>query len=235
MDTTLIVVLVVAVIAFEAFLRLTSRKNKRGSDDDDLQGFPYELQKRFLSPAELSFFQNLRSATGNRAVVCTKVRLGDVFWVNLENSSKFLAYRNKIDRKHVDFLICDPASMRPLVGIELDDSSHQRSDRQARDAFVDGVFEAADLPLLHIPVKRAFVTAEIEAQITPYLDVPTPPVRTSVSAPVAHQVEAPRCPKCGSEMILRTAKSGPNAGKKFWGCSTYPECRGMVAYNAQGA
>ena len=33
------------------------------------------------------------------------------------------------------------------------------------------------------------------------------------------------CPKCENEMILRTAKKGTGAGQKFWGCSTYPECR----------
>lgn len=36
----------------------------------------------------------------------------------------------------------------------------------------------------------------------------------------------PRCPKCESEMILRTAKSGANQGEKFWGCSKFPQCRG---------
>ena len=34
-----------------------------------------------------------------------------------------------------------------------------------------------------------------------------------------------KCQKCGSDMVLRTAKRGANAGNKFWGCSTYPKCR----------
>ncbi len=33
------------------------------------------------------------------------------------------------------------------------------------------------------------------------------------------------CPKCGNEMILRTAKKGANAGENFWGCSMFPKCR----------
>jgi len=33
------------------------------------------------------------------------------------------------------------------------------------------------------------------------------------------------CPKCGSNMVLRTAKRGKNAGSQFWGCSAYPKCR----------
>ena len=38
--------------------------------------------------------------------------------------------------------------------------------------------------------------------------------------------DAPRCPKCGQTMVLRTARQGPNAGSQFWGCSDYPNCRG---------
>ena len=34
------------------------------------------------------------------------------------------------------------------------------------------------------------------------------------------------CPSCGSAMVRRTAKKGSNAGAQFWGCSTYPACKG---------
>ena len=40
------------------------------------------------------------------------------------------------------------------------------------------------------------------------------------------------CPICGSEMILRTAKKGPNAGAKFWGCSDFPKCKATRPYSA---
>lgn len=39
--------------------------------------------------------------------------------------------------------------------------------------------------------------------------------------------DRPSCPKCGSQMVLRRAKTGANAGNEFWGCSTYPKCRGI--------
>lgn len=43
----------------------------------------------------------------------------------------------------------------------------------------------------------------------------------------------PSCPKCGNEMILRTAKKGKNQGKQFWGCSQFPRCRGIVSYTSE--
>jgi hypothetical protein len=33
------------------------------------------------------------------------------------------------------------------------------------------------------------------------------------------------CPKCGSELVERTAKKGPNAGRRFLGCENFPRCR----------
>lgn len=39
----------------------------------------------------------------------------------------------------------------------------------------------------------------------------------------------PDCPQCGSTMIMRTAKHGPNPGEQFWGCSNFPKCRGTRA------
>ncbi len=47
-----------------------------------------------------------------------------------------------------------------------------------------------------------------------------------VSSP--QTLTVPPCPKCGSAMVLRIAKKGANAGSQFWGCSRYPECRGIV-------
>lgn len=41
------------------------------------------------------------------------------------------------------------------------------------------------------------------------------------------ETPAPACPECGRPMRLRTAKGGPSAGKPFWGCSAYPDCKGV--------
>jgi hypothetical protein len=37
-----------------------------------------------------------------------------------------------------------------------------------------------------------------------------------------------KCPVCGSKTILRTAKKGPDAGKKFFVCVNYPKCKGKL-------
>lgn len=46
------------------------------------------------------------------------------------------------------------------------------------------------------------------------------------------QVSAPSCPLCQSPMLLKTAKKGASAGNNFWGCSTWPNCKGSRTVSA---
>lgn len=36
------------------------------------------------------------------------------------------------------------------------------------------------------------------------------------------------CPRCGSQLIQRISQKGEFAGKPFWGCSRYPQCKFMM-------
>ncbi|HXQ36616.1 MAG TPA: hypothetical protein VN843_21570, partial [Anaerolineales bacterium] len=38
----------------------------------------------------------------------------------------------------------------------------------------------------------------------------------------------PMCPVCGKMMVLRVYRSGPGAGKKYYGCMDSPKCSGIV-------
>jgi hypothetical protein len=45
---------------------------------------------------------------------------------------------------------------------------------------------------------------------------------------VSEKKKGNACLKCGNPMVLRETKSGKNAGKQFWGCSNYPQCKGVL-------
>lgn len=213
--------------------------------------FPYRVRDDFLSPAEHSFHQVLKSVAGTRVHICPKVSLSDLFYVKSNGSSEWRIYTNNIDRKHVDFVLCDPRTMIPLAGIELDDKSHQRADRKERDGFVEGVFAAAGLTLLRVRVQRGYQAQEIKALLEGVLPVDSDEGEPAITQPATldqavpldllssnghhHEqksvvVATPTCPKCGGEMILRTAKKGDNQGQQFWGCANFPRCRTMLAY-----
>jgi hypothetical protein len=198
---------------------------------DDEPEYPYLLRDDFLSLAEQSFYLTLKHTCSDWALICPKVALGNLFYVRSSDPSDFRTYTNKIDRKHVDFLLCDPITAKPLLGIELDDKSHQRSEVMARDDFVENVYRSAKLPLVRIPVKHSYSTAELESLLRQYIS--SNDFETPGQPLIIENIEAtPHCPKCGNGMVLRTAKNGPNQGEQFWGCPDYPRCRGVRKYQA---
>jgi len=195
---------------------------------------PYRVRDDFLSPAERSLYGVLCAAAGEWATVCPKIALGDVFYPQSGDHSANLRYRNQIAQKHVDFLLCDPGSMRPLLGVELDDASHERPDRQDRDVFVDQVFAAAGLLLLRVPVQAAYDTRALAAAIQERAGQAAAVEDLPVTEENVDNAGPPLCPRCGQPMVLRTARRGSHEGERFWGCPDYPRCRGVRAYGPAG-
>ena len=62
----------------------------------------------------------------------------------------------------------------------------------------------------------------IVAEVAKAPPVAEPPAKPSPAKPVA-----PACPHCRKPMVIRVARSGANAGGDFWGCSSYPGCKGI--------
>ena len=123
---------------------------------------PYQRQEALFTDCELKFLRVLDEAAGKRFRVFGKVRMADIIGVAEEIHGK--DYRRAFSRivgKHLDFVLCDPETLAPRCAIELDDSSHERDERRARDQFVDCAMEAAGLPLIHVPVEKSYDVTEL--------------------------------------------------------------------------
>ena len=125
---------------------------------------PYGKRDHFLSAAEISFYHVLKNVLGDDIELLCKVRLGDLFYVQRPHENK--GARNRIDRKHIDFVLCESKTMNPVLGVELDDSSHDRESRKKRDQFVDDVFKKTGLPILHIKAARGYVPEDIAKEVS---------------------------------------------------------------------
>lgn len=187
--------------------------------------FPYRLRDDFMSKAELSLYGVLRLVAADRLVVCPKIRLGDIFYV--PGGAGAQSNRNRLQQKHVDFLLCDPQTLRPLVGVELDDKSHERGDGPDKDLFKDKVFQAAGLPLLRIPARASYSVEEVGAALRAAVTVKQAVAQPAATAKAAVRstAGAPICPKCGTPMVPRQSR---HDGKRFYGCANYPRCNQMA-------
>jgi hypothetical protein len=219
---------------FRLFFKSNSRPSTFDSQKLEKELMPFRLRDDFLSTAEHSFYLVLKSMMGAYFVICPKVSLSDIFYVIRPNENQ--SSYNRINRKHIDFLICDAETIKPRFAIELDDKSHDRQDRIERDEFVNELFETANLPLVRIPVRPTYNVSELGIQFREALQKGKTGLGaqtdTEESNYPAGSTEAspknPPCPRCGQPMVLRTAQNGQNKGRRFYGCVNYPKCKTIL-------
>jgi len=129
----------------------------------------YRRQDSLLSRGELAFYRALVSAAADRFVVMVKVRLADLVEVERSGAGAIAAL-NRVSAKHVDFVLCDPGEIAPVLVIELDDSSHDSAKRRDSDAVKDRALASAGLPLVRVRAAARYDVAEIrravEARLT---------------------------------------------------------------------
>lgn len=100
-----------------------------------------KYQKRYLlTKNEYHEYKKLKEyATIRNLQICPKVRLLDLIEPK-RGDPKYKTLFYKIQAKHVDFVICDQNLYVKAI-LELDDNSHNQTDRQTRDVFVDTVLK----------------------------------------------------------------------------------------------
>jgi very-short-patch-repair endonuclease len=130
-------------------------------------GAPQYERVDLFSAAERSFLGVLERVFGDEYRVLAKVNLADIIRPRkgLSNSAWRTAM-NRIDRKHVDFVLCDRQTLAVVAIIELDDSSHKRSRAKRGDETKNKALAAAGIPMVRIAAKRGYTPADVREQIS---------------------------------------------------------------------
>lgn len=183
---------------------------------------PYRLREQFMSTPELALFRVLQGMVRGHYVICPKVALNDIFYIARPNEN--VHFFNKIFRKHVDFLLCEPDTLKPAFGIELV-KPVARTETRETDQFMEDLFLSAGLPLVHVPSSDHYMERDLTElfQLSLMKVKETAPLRATTETD-----SVPMCPVCGRMMVLRIHRSGPNAGKRYYGCMDSPKCNGVV-------
>jgi len=123
----------------------------------------------------------------------------------------------------------------------LNDQSHERGDRVARDKFVDQVLVAAGIPVLNFPARKGYAVQYVRTRLAEMMHTdskssavsPLPPGLAPVnvvpdqlaaSKNVEYDSGLPLCPKCSAVMVKLTSLKGQAEGKSFWSCSAFTGC-----------
>lgn len=122
----------------------------------------YLKNDSLLTNSEKKFYSALEESLQDNFHLFSKVRIADIVHIPewYKPYSWAIYWWNRIQAKHVDFLVCQKDSFEPLLVIEVDDPSHLRPERKKRDRLVDFVFRKAKIPIIHLTdesLKNKFV------------------------------------------------------------------------------
>ena len=232
MEAIIGVVIVVAI-----FLVVLAALRKKQPESG--AAYSYIRKSELLTSAERSFFGVLVLSVAEHGTVLPKIRVADVIAPKKSSDkSTWQKAFNRISAKHFDFVVCEPSSLTPMVAVELDDSSHSSKSAARSDSAKDSACLSAGFPLIRVKTAKSYAVAEIRQLLAAHVLTMTPApsgptIQDAAPAPrvvLGQNAECvvPSCPKCNSSMVLRETKKGNNAGKKFWGCSQFPICRGVL-------
>jgi len=189
---------------------------------DQEERLPYRLRERFLSTPELALLRVLQGMMGSHYLICPKVALNEIFYIARPNEN--VHFFSKFFRKHVDFLLCEPETLKPAFGIELVKPVSRHETRES-DQFMAELFLSARLPLVHIQSSERYS----EQDLTQLFELAATKVReTGPLRATAKSDSIPMCPVCGKMMVLRIHREGLKTGKQYYGCMDNPHCPGTV-------
>ena len=142
------------VVPVFLFVLLALARGKKGAI-----AYPYVAAPGLFTEAESRFLRALEQAAPEYRMF-GKVRVADVIGVQkgLSNSARTSAL-NRITSKHIDFVLCRPHDLSVVCAVELDDKTHERKDRRARDMFLENALAAAEVPLVRIKTAKSYDVA----------------------------------------------------------------------------
>lgn len=133
---------------------------------------PYRLVTGLLSPAEHTFYRVLLNVIRPTDILIPKVRLADLAEVDRRLHASGTRgehhWFRRIAPMHVDFVLCERETLRPLTAIELDDMTHRTNPRQQQaDAWKARVLAQIGLPLVRVPYQQGYSPRDLTAAIYP--------------------------------------------------------------------
>lgn len=143
-QTWIIAILVIAV----AYMIADKQKGSTTKKNDNTDYSKAYQAKYLLTKNEWHEYKKLKElAAGKGLLICPKVRVLDIIEPR-KGQDNYMTLLNKVQAKHIDFLITDN-DLRIKGIIELDDNSHNKKERQERDEFLDTILQSVGYKVVH--------------------------------------------------------------------------------------
>lgn len=127
------------------------------------QKFIYNPKPSLITETEKGFYNAIKELLPNNYLLFPQINLATV--ISKDDSSHF---QNELFR-NIDFLITD-SEFKPLIFIEINDSSHNSSQRKERDQKVHNICEEAGIPIITLwtsyGVNKEYIKKRIDTTLS---------------------------------------------------------------------
>lgn len=137
----------VIVAVFVVLIRFI--KNLNPQEEYGRPSYKYSAKKYIMTSAEADCFERLERICGEKYYIFPQIQLSSLLNHKIKGQN-WRAALSRIQRKTVDFVLVERATMRTAYAVELDDRTHDRADRVNRDSFVNQALNSSGIPLVRL-------------------------------------------------------------------------------------
>jgi hypothetical protein len=152
----------IGVLSIFIIIKLVNFVINAGQKTEKAKISKYEYNKKnsIMTKAENTFYKKMQEITGERYYIVPQAHLSMFLNHKVGNQSRRGSFA-VINGKSVDFLLCEKETSRPILAVELDDHTHNRSDRVERDKLVEEILHNSDILLVRFRDALNITPAEI--------------------------------------------------------------------------
>jgi len=148
------------------FVSITAVVFKKRQDSAD-RCLSYESSMELFTPEERTFLSVIESVLENSDFrVFGKVHLGDIVKPRKGmGKNRSAAAQNRIDSKHVHFVVCRRDDLSVIAAIEFDNISREARNLQEDHREADDVFTSVKIPYLRITAQKGYALSDVREKL----------------------------------------------------------------------
>lgn len=165
MEILLLIIIIIFGIIFYFFKDKILELLRQQDEEVKL---PFKRKEFLMNIAERKFFEKLIKNTPNNYIVFPQVVLGSIVEITAPKNES-ITWRNKINRKTIDYVIFELPYYKPVIAIEYDGKTHNYSSRMKRDEEVKNILDSSGINNFHVKHSNNINFEEIKNKINELL------------------------------------------------------------------
>lgn len=147
------IIVIILLVIYIVYDEIKKARSKQGAETEKAipitENLPYK-KKYLLTKNEWAFYKSLKPIADELGYsILAKIRVADLVEVTAKDRSEWQRYFNKVNKKHIDFVLAKPENLQIVLLIELDDNTHNETQQQ-RDEFIDSLYKQTGYNLLRV-------------------------------------------------------------------------------------